>query len=625
MQAKSDAQLLREYALRQNEAAFREIIVRHTDVVYSSALRQVTSPDLARDVAQSVFADLARKAQSLARTFDESASLLGWLYRSTRFAALTLLRDERRRQARERQAMEDFDPAPQSAPDWKRVRPVLDEAMADLSNEDRDAVLLRFFKNQDFRAVGVALGVSDDAAQKRVSRAVEKLRAYLAQRGVTTTAAALSTSLSANAVQIAPAGLAASLTSASLASAAAGTGTTTTLFKLMAMTKIKAGLIGAVVVASVVTPLVIQHQAKLRAENQSLRAQVAQLNADNERLSSRTARPTALRAPRLPAPPIQAAAQDPAGTESLSITSLYARLMTQNPVTLTAQQIQPYLDANHRSAASLLAGFRTTGDAALLEEAMQKFPDDPQVCFEAAFRKDASPADRRQWLDAFKSSAPDNPLANYLSAADYFKSGQTDQAVKDLIAASGKSQFQDYSLDRIQDDEEAFRAAGYPVAQAKMAACSQLLLPQLAWVKELARSVGDLANSYQQAGDEASRQAALQMAVSLGRRYSAGAPGEPLISQLVGIAAERIALSAMDPNSPYTDNGQTVQDRINQLTQQRAMFKELTQQTEAIFQMMSEQDWISYHTRSTAFGEEAALRWLINKYGQKGTTASPTP
>jgi len=215
---------------------------------------------------------------------------------------------------------------------------------------------------------------------------------------------------------------------------------------------------------------------------------------------------------------MQANAAEPLPTESLSITNLYARLMAKNPVKLSAQQIQPYLDANGRSAASLLAGFRTTGDAALLEEAMQKYPDNPQVSFEAVLRKDASPAERRQWLDAFKKSAPDNPLANYLSAADYFKAGQTDQAVQELILVSAKPQFQDYSLDRLQDDEEAFRAAGYPVAQARMAACSQLLLPQLVQMRDLARSIVDLANSYQQAGDEASRQAALQMGVNLGRR-----------------------------------------------------------------------------------------------------------
>src|SRR4051794_31318717 len=101
MPAKSDAQLLREYAQSGSQTAFGEVVTRYTDLVYSAALRQMGSPDLARDVGQQVFTDLARKASSVAWKLNEEGTLVGWLYRSTRYEALTLLRDERRRQARE--------------------------------------------------------------------------------------------------------------------------------------------------------------------------------------------------------------------------------------------------------------------------------------------------------------------------------------------------------------------------------------------------------------------------------------------------------------------------------------------------------------------------------------------
>jgi len=114
-----------------------------------------------------------------------------------------------------------------------------------------------------------------------------------------------------------------------------------------------------------------------------------------------------------------------------------------------------------------------------------------------------------------------------------------------------------------------------------------------------------------------SAQAALQMGVNLGQRYGNGSPGEPLISQLVGLAVERMALSAMDPNSPYGDNGQTVQDRINQLAQQQAALRELGQQLEPLMQTMSDQDWINYRDRQMIFGGEAAMRWVVSKYGQR--------
>src|SRR5438132_11380690 len=117
MQSKSDAELLREYAEQADEPAFREIVLRHADLVYSAAARQVGSPDLACDVAQKVFSDLARKARSVAASLGENSSLAGWLYRGARFQALNLRRDEIRRHSRERQAMEQLILNSETSPD----------------------------------------------------------------------------------------------------------------------------------------------------------------------------------------------------------------------------------------------------------------------------------------------------------------------------------------------------------------------------------------------------------------------------------------------------------------------------------------------------------------------------
>ena len=200
----SDVQLLRDYAEGGHEVAFRELVTRHTDLVYSAALRQVNSPDLAGDIAQGVFTDLARKARQVAEQMAGANSLAGWLHRSTRYAALNHWRNTRRRLANERQAMEQLLINSDSVPDWERIRPLLDEALDSLADEDREALLLRYFKNQDFHAVGLALGLSDDTAQKRVSRAMERLREFFSKRNVTIGASGLVGLLSANAVQAAP-------------------------------------------------------------------------------------------------------------------------------------------------------------------------------------------------------------------------------------------------------------------------------------------------------------------------------------------------------------------------------------------------------------------------------------
>jgi len=315
-------------------------------------------------------------------------------------------------------------------------------------------------------------------------------------------------------------------------------------------------------------------------------------------------------------PPTGAAATNAAATGGFRSSKYYA-FLTNKTWRLTSKQVEPYLNANRRNAESLLAAFRTTGDSALLAEAVKQYPDNPQVHFEAAIRMDASPEERRKALDALQKAAPENALPDYLSALAHFKAGQPEQAMQDLVAASGKTQVDDYFRERVQADEEAYLAGGYSAGEAKMTANAFLTFPQLAQVGELGRNLVDLANSYQKAGDDASRQAALQMAIDLGRRYQDPSVGQRMISQLAGVNVERAALGAMDPNSPYGENGQTVQNRLDQLAQQKQSFRDLAKQADPFWQAMSDQDWVSYHSRSSFFGEESAVRWLVGKYSAR--------
>ena len=249
-----DCELLRRYAESHCEEAFAELVRRHLDLVYSAAFRQVNGDaHLAQDVTQTVFTDLARKAESLSRR----PVLTGWLYTSAHFAAAKAVRAEVRRRAREQEAQTMREWLHDQTPDldWSKLRPVLDEAMHQLKQGDREAILLRYFEQRQLAEIGARLGVSENTARMRVAGAVDKLRTFLNRRGVTLTATALASVLAAEAVVAAPAGLAVSVTAASLAGAAAtGTGISATLMKFMAMTKVKAGMAGALVIASVVTP-----------------------------------------------------------------------------------------------------------------------------------------------------------------------------------------------------------------------------------------------------------------------------------------------------------------------------------------------------------------------------------
>ena len=252
-----DARLLREYAEQRDESAFTELVARHVDLVYSVARRRVAGDThLAEDVVQTVFLDLSRQAAKL----PPALVLPGWLCRHAFFVASTKVRAERRRRAREQEAAQMTTPSGATDTEWERISPLLDEALQGLVSTDRDALVLRYFEGFDLRTVGQALGTSEDNAQKRVSRALEKLRRSLARRGMTLTAGSLAVALAAETARAAPAGLAGHVAAAALTGAGTGSGSLLTWIKLMAWAKAKGTLIStaAVLVAAVTTSIVFQ-------------------------------------------------------------------------------------------------------------------------------------------------------------------------------------------------------------------------------------------------------------------------------------------------------------------------------------------------------------------------------
>lgn len=252
-----DVELLRRYVTSRSEEAFAELVRRHVDLVYSVALRQVgNDAHLAQDVAQTVFTALARKARELS----QRAVIGGWLYRSTQFAASDAVRAERRRRAREQevQSMHESSTAPSTDPAWDKLRPLLDEAIGELGETDRDAVWLRYFESRSFADIGLRLCLTENAARMRVERALDKLHALLARRGVASTTAALAIALAGQSGIAAPAGIAAALARSAVAgtTAAAGAAATGwTLFHIMNATKITVGLAAVVSAAALGTAL----------------------------------------------------------------------------------------------------------------------------------------------------------------------------------------------------------------------------------------------------------------------------------------------------------------------------------------------------------------------------------
>ena len=276
MNSLTDQQLLCDYTGRRSEAAFAELVRRHVDFVYSAAQRMVHDAHLAEDVTQGTFVALARNAAQLT----DRPVLSGWLHRTAQNLAANTVRSDVRRRAREQEAaaMNELLAAEPDAT-WEHIAPQLDAALGELSEADRDALLLRYFERKSAREMAQTLGTSEDAAQKRVSRAVERLREFFTKRGVTVGASGLAVVISANAVQAAPVGLVATIsTAAVLAGTTLVTTATATATKAIAMTTLQKTLITATIATAVGTGIYEARQAStLRNQVQSLQQQQAPL------------------------------------------------------------------------------------------------------------------------------------------------------------------------------------------------------------------------------------------------------------------------------------------------------------------------------------------------------------
>ncbi|HEY1661354.1 MAG TPA: sigma-70 family RNA polymerase sigma factor [Verrucomicrobiae bacterium] len=196
----------------ESESAFSELVQRYVALVYSTALRFSSNPHHAEEITQAVFITLARKAGTLS----SRVVLSGWLYQTARLTAANFVKGEVRRSRREQEVyMQSTLPHPESA-DWDKIAPLLDAAMGKLGETDRNALVMRFFENRTAAEIGAVLRMNEEAARKRMHRALEKLREYFSNHGVNSSAETIGGAISANSVRAVPAELAAVISSITL-------------------------------------------------------------------------------------------------------------------------------------------------------------------------------------------------------------------------------------------------------------------------------------------------------------------------------------------------------------------------------------------------------------------------
>ena len=255
----SDAELLAAFARSGDEAAFTTIMGRYAALIRATAQRTTGRSAMVEEVAQSVFALLARKAGRMGRT----DHLAAWLHRTAVYLSLRHVRAD----ARHRRKLSAFAAAmPESfaeslpSPAWEAALPVLDECIQRLGAAERRILVMRFFEGHTYPVIGAATGKSEAAVKKQTTRALARLRVLMQRRGAVLTAAALTTGLSSLTAPHAAAGVT-SLATAALRAAPSLTPGCVLLHSLHVMNTTHAATAAAALILLGSVPLLLQENA----------------------------------------------------------------------------------------------------------------------------------------------------------------------------------------------------------------------------------------------------------------------------------------------------------------------------------------------------------------------------
>ena len=282
------------------------------------------------------------------------------------------------------------------------------------------------------------------------------------------------------------------------------------------------------------------------------------------------------------------------------------------------EQIEPCLQSRGRNVTNLLAAFHLSKDTNYLNELAANFPNDPRVQFTVLVQNTFS-GDRRKWIDAFKTSAPDNPMGNYLSAEDYFKNGDTNAAVEELLAVNDKIDFDDdYSIESQLNQKSLAECSGKSPKEARiisMAAFAGNNLPLLAIYKRLTKYMEDLQKQFAVMGDKESVENIAIQQFTLAGQIESGDSGKFLINQLVAMAVQSIALRQLDENTSYDFlDDKTPAQVLKEQKDQKRQFAELSKAFNASYPQLTEDEFIQYSDRMKTDGELAAMQWVVQQH-----------
>lgn len=316
-----------------------------------------------------------------------------------------------------------------------------------------------------------------------------------------------------------------------------------------------------------------------------------------------------------PEPPITTAAFAPPPevppTIGIDRTNIFAALFDSAAEIprIPEDVVQRWIAAGRTNAADLLAIRQVSGDPKFLLQALTNFPHDPRVLVAALFLKDG-PEVMRSRLDQLKQSAPDNPLADYLSAQGHLKQGQTEAALAELAAATRKTGFDDYALDASLGAEELYLAAGYSPGQAKAFGTANTLYPHLEPLKDVARELAELEKQQVAAGNVEGAAQLAEYGAQLARQLSGAGGGKPLVADLTAISILGLTLKPLPPDQRFDFLNGTPAEMLAQQLRLRATLTENSNYLTDWMRAAKESEVVAYFDRWKLYGEAEALRWM---------------
>lgn len=290
-----------------------------------------------------------------------------------------------------------------------------------------------------------------------------------------------------------------------------------------------------------------------------------------------------------------------------SLNEAFGTMETLGEQKLSAGQIDTFVSARNRSVDSLLSAFRLGGDKAYLQEAMERFPDNPQVLL-TSLSQEFDAAKRLAILENLKRVDPSNALGNCMAACALFDLGRKDEAFEELKKLTGKP-VNDFTVAFAQNDEEAYLYSGFPATKSKMTALFGGTKQTMLQLRGLADSMDELRGSYQSGGDGDSAETVRNLEIGLGQQLQQGAG--TLVDELVGMVVEKKALKGLD--------SEETQARLEEIGQRKESITGNSKRVVALMDdpSVAESDWALYFDRAKLFGEAAANEWMLEKYPAK--------